>query len=281
MNFLLPAINLALLVALVGCQTTRPTSYSFSVPVFQGTVQPIVDPVTIGATPLNRRVALSGETNIEVIEGSKTTRVTTGLDGYAESYRISGKTQVTLGINRVSQNGTWQTIQPIIVQFDLDSDHKAERISIGGAILDQATPEQRQQINELSKALTKIVSRSKAAGPYRQGDVLMSISASDFLGEIGVALSDMRGKAIAGGGVTGRLVGETSLQGRRMFLVAMDGNIEISDASGRASASIGGYYLIDALTGIYAANHVLSQVVGSGRGTTFSHRELQKTTLRF
>lgn len=260
------------------CKTTNPDQMS-AAPAYTGAIAHVMDPITIGSSPLNRRAYISGEqANTSVINGQQSFN-RLYMSGSLESYQFGDRIQVTYTIDKMGDRYPPVAILPLVIQFE-QGPQKSNRMSIGGAMLGETTPEQRMKLEQFGAIISRSIAASSNDRPVRQGDVLVSFSTGDFLEGLSEVFKSGEAK-VTGAGFQGRISGQTLYLGRKAVVVYFAGNESIESNQARFTMTLSGYALVDVMTGLYLTQHIVFQAAGHGPLGPTTIREEKKSAISF
>lgn len=259
---------LIVLVALAGCVTKSPNVSQLAapeVPKYAGLVQPVEASVDLMMRPLVKRAALSAQSNTSAIIGGKRSGEHYQIAGYVESNLIGNRTQITYAIDRLDSGAGWQNIPTLLLQASYSAAGELKKMEIGGPLVAQAKPEERQAVAELTAGLERAVGKFSVAGMFgrsiSQGDVTQAFRMDDFFRDSGMA-NPFKNAVSGGPGFSYRLIGRTVLNGRQSYVLHIDGNERLTGPDIDVLCVMGGYVVVDAATGLLSEMQSVAVLAG-------------------
>lgn len=275
------AVFFGLALAVTGCQTTRAPDAPLTQPVYQGNVSPITMPVRLVAAAQTRRVAFLSETMADDIVKGVPRRRIFAAEGQLDSEISGQQAQITYYISKVAREGGWREVPPLIIDTTQQAGRRDKRVTLSGDLMKRAPPELEGRIRRFAESLTLITNLGWNPAPLRQGDRVFNFGLSLADDVTLFPAARLRNKAAAGSGFTGRLTGETQVQGRKMYLVSVDGYMSVTASNGLVGIALAGYTLIDAATGLQSEIKLLAEIQALVDGEESRSTELIESRLRF
>lgn len=190
-----------------------------------------------------------------------------------------GKT--TLHFDVMSEPGPGRYPLPILfVQLEYDAKDQLQRKEFNGALLTRGSPEEKQALGSYGETLVKIFDTAFVdSAPGRmvgQGD---AVEVPRTEGKA-AKLENLDDAVTADWGVVGKMVGQTLRDGRRTYVLNVEGSARLTTAVVDMTFVIAGYRLVDAATGLYVDSHILTTLVGKMRGSDVRWQMSSRDTIQ-
>lgn len=262
------SLILIAMLALAGCVTRNPVTnqmIALEVPKYTGSIQPVEAPVNLAMAPLAKRATLSAQSNVSAVIGGKRNGERHQIAGHVDSNLIGNQIQITYTIDRMDSGRGMQSLPALLIQLNYTPAGELKKMEIGGPLVAQAKPEERQTLAALTRNLEMAVGKFSVSGmlgrSISQGDVTQAFRMDDFFRDLGVA-NPFKNVTSSGPGFSYRLIGRTAPKGRNSYVLHIDGNERLIGTDVDISCVMGGYVVVDAASGLLSETHSVAILTG-------------------
>jgi hypothetical protein len=251
-------------------------------PRYQGDVTPLEQPASIELRIIGSlRGSFSSQREMTLTTDGADERKDLKAAGSLIAGQMHGKTTLTFDLMSNPNPGPGRYPLPLLlVQLEYDAKDQLQRKEFDGFKLTHGTPEEKRALNAYGEAFVKILDIAFVGSvPGRligQGDAVEVQRPASDAGK----LENLDEVLTVGTATIGKMVGQTLHNGRRTYVLSVEGSARLTTAITDIALEMTGYRLVDAATGLYVDSHIRTTVVGKMRGSDVKIQVLSRDTMQ-